>query len=105
MLTYYNRASNKSLRYGDAIEITVEIKGISSEKLSQELGLKTLKSRRLPRKICLFYKLVKEKSPAYLFQLIPENNTPYTTRSVQKYQIPFFKTETIFFKVLSFLQL
>ena len=23
-------------------------------------------------------------SPAYLFQLIPENNTPYTTRSVQK---------------------
>ena len=31
-----------------------------------------------------FYKLVKEKSPAYLFQLIPENNTHYTTRSDQK---------------------
>ena len=41
---------------------------------------------------------MKEKSPAYLFELIPENNTPYTTRSVQKSQTPFFKTKTNFFK-------
>ena len=43
-------------------------------------------------------KIMPVLSPAYLFQLIPENNTPYTTRSVQKSQIPFFKTKTNFFK-------
>ena len=37
-------------------------------------------------------------SPAYLLQLIPENKTPYTKRSVQKSQIPFLKTKTNFFK-------
>ena len=45
----------------------------------------------------MFYKLIKEKSPAYLFQIIPESNTPYTTRSVKKSQIPFFQ-DTNFFK-------
>ena len=78
------------------------MRGISSEKLFQELGLETLKSRRWLRKLCLFYKLVKEKSPTYLFQLIPENNTPCITGSVQKNKIRFFKTKTIFFKNLSF---
>ena len=42
--------------------------------------------------------MIKEKSPAYLFQLIPENNTCYTKRSLQKSQIPFFKTKTNFLK-------
>ena len=68
------------------------------EKLFQELGLETLKSRRWLRKLCSFYKLIKEKSPAYLFQLILENKTPYTTRNVQKSQFPFLKTKTNFFK-------
>ena len=85
----YDRASNESfhqslesLQYNAAIAITGAIRGTSSEKLFQELGLETLKSRRWLRKLCLFYKLIKEKSPAYLFQLIPENNTTYSTRSV-----------------------
>ena len=39
-----------------------------------------------------------QKSPAYLFQVVAENNTAYTTRSVQKSQFPFFKTKTNFFK-------
>ena len=68
------------------------------EKLFQELGLETLKSRRWLRKLCSFYKLIKEKSPAYLFQLILENKTPYTTRNAQKSQFPFLKTKTNFFK-------
>ena len=50
----------------------------------------------------MFYKLIKEKSPAYLFQLIPENSTPYTTKSAQKNWIPFFKTIINFCKILSF---
>ena len=102
----YDRVSNElfhqsleSLQYNAAIAITGEIRGTSSEKFFQELGLETLKSRRW-----LFYKLIKEKSPAYLFQLIPENNSTYSTRSVQKSQIPFFKTKT-FSEILFFVQL
>ena len=60
--------------------------------------METLKLRRWLRKLCFFCKFIKEQSPSYLFQLIPENKTPYNTRSVQKSQIPFLKTETNFFK-------
>ena len=36
------------------------------------------------RKLRLYYKLIfKEELPAYLFQLILENETPYTPRKVQ----------------------
>ena len=101
----YDRAFNESfhqslesLQYNAAIAITGAIRGTSSGKLFQELDLETLKSRHWLRKLCLFYKLIKEKSPAYLFQLIPENSTPYTTRIVQKSQIPFSKTKINFFK-------
>ena len=99
----YDRASNgslhqslESLQYSTAIGITGAIRGTSSGKLFQELGLETLKSRRWLRKLCLFYKLIKEKSLAYLFQLIPENGTPYTKRSVQKSQNPLFQDKSFF---------
>ena len=102
----YDRASNEpfhqsleSLQHGAAVAITEVIRGASSEKVLHELGLETLKSRRQSRKSWLFYKLIKEKSPVYLFQLISENNTPYTTRSVQRSE----KRQT-FSKILSFLQ-
>ena len=90
--------SVESLQYSAAIVITGAIRGTSSEKIFPELCLETLKSRRWLSQLCLLYKLTKEKSPVYLFQLIPEKNTPYTTRSVQKSQIPFFKTKINFFK-------
>ena len=74
------------------------------EKRFQQLDLESLKSRRWLRKLCLFYKLIKEKSPDYLFQLIPEKSNLYTTRYVQNSQICFFKTKVNFFKNFSFLQ-
>ena len=97
----YDRASNElfhqnleSLQYSAAITITGTIRGTSSEKLFQDLGKETRKLRCWLRKLCLFYKLIKEQSPAYLFQLIPKIKTHYTTRNVQKSQTPFFKTKT-----------
>ena len=78
--------------------ITGAIRGTTSEKIFQELRLETLKLRRWLTKLCMFYKLIKERLPAYLLQLIPEHNTPYTRRSVQKSQTPFFKTKANFFK-------
>ena len=97
--------SLESFQYSNEIAITEAIKGTSSEKLFQELSLKTLKSRHWLRKLCLLYKLIKEKSPGYLFQLIPENNTPYTMGRIQKTQIPFFKKKKISTKYPFFLQL
>ena len=72
--------------------------GTSPEKLFSRTRPGNPKIKTLAKKIFLFCKLIKEKSPAYLFQLIPENNTLHTTRSVQKSQIPFFKTKTNYFK-------
>ena len=64
----------------------------------QELGLESLNSRRWLRKLCLFYKLFHEKSPSYLFQLIPPNNNVYATRSSQSNKIQSFKIRHNFLK-------
>ena len=108
----YDRASNKSLhqnpeslQYSTAIAITVAIRRTSSEMLFQELGLETLKSTRWLRKLCLFYKLMKEKSPAYFSQQIPENNTSYTTKRVQKVKSLFSRQKQTFSNIISFPQL
>ena len=66
------------------------------KKVYQELGLESLQSRRWMRKLCLFYKIYREKSPNYLFELIPSNNTVYALRNPEK--IPMFKTNHNFFK-------
>ena len=60
----------ESVEYNAAIAITGTIRGTSSKKLFQELGLETLKSRRWFRKLYLFYKILHSKSPSYLFKLI-----------------------------------
>ena len=81
----YDHAFNESfhqrlecIQYNAAIAITGAIRETSSEKIFQELGLETLKSRRWFRKLYLFYEILHSKSPSYLFNLIPENNNPYT---------------------------
>ena len=45
---------NESIQYNAAIAITGAIRGTSSEKLYQELGLESLRSRRYLRELCLF---------------------------------------------------
>ena len=86
------------IQYNAAIAITGSIRRTSSDKLFQELGLETLKSRRWFRKLYLFYKILHSKSPSYLFNLIPENNNPYASRSALNNQIPFFNVKANFLK-------
>ena len=88
----------ESIQYSAVVAITGATRGTSSDKLSQELGLESLKLRRWLRKLCLFYEIFHEKSPSYLFQLIPPNNNVYATRSFQSNKISSFKTRHIFFK-------
>ena len=62
----------ESIQYRACLAITGAIRGTSREKIYQELGLESLQSRRWYRKLAMFYKIYKTKSPIYLFDLIPE---------------------------------
>ena len=88
----------ESIQYNAAIAITGAIRGTSSEKLCQELGLESLRSRRWLRKLCLFYKIYKNKSTSYLYDLIPDRVKFYSTRSSQIDNISNIKTSSNFFR-------
>ena len=85
----YNSAFHdklESIQYNACLAITGAIRGTSTEKIYQELGLESLKSRRWFRKLCHFYKIFNEKSPSYLFKLIPNFNRVHNTSL--SYNIP-----------------
>ena len=87
----------ESIQYNAAIAITGAIRGTSSEKLYQELGLESLRSGRWLRKLCLFYKKYKNKSP-YLYNLFPDKLKFYSTQSSQMDDIFNIKTRSNFFR-------
>ena len=66
----------ESLQYKASLAITGAIEGSCTEKLYQDLRLESPQNRRWFRKLCVFYKIVKEQSQKYLFDLIPSNNNP-----------------------------
>ena len=86
----------ESVQYNACLAIAGAIRGTSSEKLYQELGLESLKSRRWFRKLCHFYKILNEKSPSYLFDLIPNLNRVRETRHSNN--IPAIHTRHNYFK-------
>ena len=100
----YNQAFNLSfqqklesiIQNRACLRITGAIRGTSREKINQELGLESLQSRRWYRKLAMFYKIYKNKSPFYLFNLIPEKKSSYATRNVEC--IPLIKIKCNFFK-------
>ena len=105
----YDRAFNESfhknlesIQYDEAITITGAIRGtlieVSSEKLFQELGLESLKSRRWLRELCSFYNIFHKKSLSYLFQLIPPNNNVYTKEVLKATKFRVLRPDTTFFK-------
>ena len=55
------------------------------EGLYKDLGLESLQSRRLYKKIILFYKILNVLTPKYLFDIIPvSNDSCYNTRAQSK---------------------
>ena len=89
-------AKLESYQYKAALAMTGAIKGSSTEKLYQELGVEHVRSRRLFRKLCLLYKIIKGKSPLYLFTLIPSSSKLHTTRNSDN--ITHFNVRHNFFK-------
>ena len=70
----YNSSSHQNLekiQYNSALGITGAIRGISKEKLCQELGLESFEKRRWYQKLCYFYKIFNKKSPLYILNIIP----------------------------------
>ena len=53
------------------LALTGAIRGTNTVKLYQGLGLESLQDRRKLRRLSLFYKMYKDQSPLYLYNLIP----------------------------------
>ena len=81
----------ESIQYNSALAITSAIRGTSTEKIYNELGLETFEKRRWYRKLCCFYKVYKSHSPKYLFNIIPVTVSRYNTRNTNN--IPQFKVK------------
>ena len=62
----------------------------------RKLGLESLRDRSWCRKLCLFYKVLENENPKYLFSLIPTRRSLYSTRNI--HIIPLVNTEQNFFK-------
>ena len=61
----------KTVQHSAALAVVGAINGTSREKPYQELGLEYLQQRRWMRQLCLFYKVVSTKLPAYIYDMIP----------------------------------
>ena len=71
----YDKAFNESfqlesLQYNATLTTTIAIRGSSTEKIYEELGLESLKPRLWYRKLSFLYKVLKNESPSYLFNTI-----------------------------------
>ena len=86
----------ESILYRAYLATTGAIRVTSREKICQELGLESLQSRQWYRKLAMFYKIYKNKSPFYLSNLIPEETFSCATRNVDC--IPLIKIKHNFFK-------
>ena len=70
----------ESIQYKAALAITGAIQGTSRDKIYQELGLEPLKSRRWYKRLCCMFKIMNEKAPNYLINLIPKRQHSIRTR-------------------------
>ena len=86
----------ESIQYNATLAVTCAIRGPSSKTLYKELGLESLQSRRWFRKLCQFYKILKNKSPRYLFNIIPTKLRVHNTRYCDN--IPLLKIKYNYFR-------
>ena len=96
-------ANLESLQYNASLAITGAIKGSSAKKIYEELGLETLKSRRWYRKMSFLYKVLKNESPYYLFQNIPNAQRQSHRQTRNSGKIPSIVVKHDYFKNSFFL--
>ena len=86
----------ESIQYNALLAVTGAIRSTLKKKLYQELGFESLQQRRWFRKLWTFYKIYKNQSPSYLYNLIPLQTSSLISRSSSN--IPCFHFEHNFFK-------
>ena len=69
------------VQYKAALVITGVIQSTSHEKIIQELGLESLKSRRWFKRLCCMFKIMKNEASNYLISLIPKRKQTFNTRN------------------------
>ena len=78
----------ESVQYNAALVITRCVRGTSSEKLNNELGLLFLYDRRAFRRMYLYYKLQNNLTPAYLSkQISPDRSLIYNLRRARQVSV------------------
>ena len=84
----------ESVQYNAALAITRAIRGTSREKLYQELGFEYLTDRRFCRRLCFFYKIIKEQTAPYLKDILPKaKSSLHNLRSTRAFYTPATRTE------------
>ena len=83
----------ETCQYNAAVAITGAIRGSSKERLCQDLGFEHLSSRRWLRKLCTFYKIVRNRSPGYLYKNILPGDRAYLTRNSNNIKQIFCRSE------------
>ena len=84
---------NWNFQYKAAVAITGAIRSSSKERPCQELGFEYLSSRRWLRKLCTFYKIVRNKSPGYLYKYILQGDRAYVTPNSNNIKQSFCRSE------------
>ena len=90
----------ESIQYNTALARTGAIRGSSREKLYQELGLESFEQRRWYRKLCYFFKLIKNQSHKHIFNNIATVRSTYRTRNIDI--IPRFNVRHTFSRISYF---
>ena len=72
----------ESIQYNVCLALTGAISGMPKEKIYQELGLESLRHLCWCRKLCLFYKVLENENPKYIFRLIPTRCSLYSNRNI-----------------------
>ena len=85
----------EAVQYKAALAITGAIQGTSCDKIYQELGLESLKSRRWYKRLTCMFKIMRNEAPDYLIDLVPKCEYAINTRNCH---IPMYHCRTDCFK-------
>ena len=86
----------ESIQYNVDLAIAGDIRGTSKDKLFEELDLECLQYRRWYRNLCCFYKILKDQSLKYLFNVSSKLTRPRSARNTNN--VSDFKVKQSFFK-------
>ena len=83
----------ESVQYNASLAITGTIKGSSSDRIYQELGLESLRDRRWYRRLVYFFNIITQNSPRYLNAYIPKKQVSFDEDRSNLFRLPVCRSE------------